>query len=112
MHVRPRLIITVDAALKLEGEKTGTITEGIGVAIGGIGIEKFNIESIATKYGIPVYAILIKMSVQEALTSITKDIIDASNKATERVCQVIDNLSREGDEVILVGVGNTIGVGQ
>ena len=112
MHVRPRLVITVDAALKLEGEKTGTITEGIGVAIGGIGIEKFNIESIATKYGIPVYAILIKMSVQEALTSITKDIIDATNRATERVCQVIDTLSREGDEIILVGVGNTIGVGQ
>jgi hypothetical protein len=32
-------IITVDAAAKLEGEKTGSIAEGVGVAMGGIGVE-------------------------------------------------------------------------
>ena len=52
------------------------------------------------------------MSVQEALTSMTKEIAEASGKALERVCQVIENMSKEGDEVILIGVGNTIGVGQ
>jgi len=33
-------IITVDAAAKLEGERTGAIAEGIGVAIGGIGVDR------------------------------------------------------------------------
>jgi hypothetical protein len=32
-------LITVDAALKLEGEKTGTVAEGIGVVIGGFGVD-------------------------------------------------------------------------
>ncbi len=35
LNVKPRLVITIDAALKLEGEKTGTITDGLGVAMGG-----------------------------------------------------------------------------
>ena len=110
--VKPRLILTVDAALKLEGEKTGTITEGIGVAIGGIGVEKFNIETIAARYGINVYAILIKMGIPEALTVMTKDIAAAANRAVERVCNVIEEYVREGEEAILIGVGNTVGVGQ
>ncbi len=63
--VKPRIIITVDAALKFEGEKTGSIAEGIGVAMGGIGVERFNIERTASKYGIPLYAILIKMGLPE-----------------------------------------------
>jgi len=37
-------IITIDAAQKLEGEKTGSVCEGVGVAIGGAGIEKAKIE--------------------------------------------------------------------
>ncbi len=110
--VKPRAIITVDAALKLEGEKTGTITEGIGVAIGGIGVEKFNIETLATKYRIPIYAVLIKMSMPEALTLMTKDIAEATNKAVERVCKIIEQVAKEGEEVLFIGVGNTIGVAQ
>ncbi len=33
-------IISIDAAAKLEGEKTGSIAEGIGEAIGGIGVDR------------------------------------------------------------------------
>ena len=47
----------IDAALKLEGEKTGDIAEGIGVAIGGIGVEKFRIEAQTVKAGVPMYAV-------------------------------------------------------
>lgn len=110
--VRPKVILTVDAALKLEGEKTGSITEGIGVAIGGIGVEKFNIETIAARYGIPIYAVLIKMSIPEALTVMTRDIANAASKAVERASNIIEEYAREGEEAILIGVGNTVGVGQ
>ncbi|GAB6944878.1 DUF1512 domain-containing protein [Vulcanisaeta sp. JCM 14467] len=110
--VRPRIIITVDAALKLEGEKTGSIAEGVGVAMGGIGVERFNIERTASKYGIPLYAILIKMSMPEALSAMNKDVEGAVNETVERVKRVIREYVREGEEAILIGVGNTGGVAQ
>lgn len=110
--VRPKLIITVDAALKLEGEKTGSIAEGIGVAMGGIGVERFNIERTASKYDIPLYAVLIKMGLPEALSAMSKDVENAVNEAVERVKRVIRESVREGEEVILIGVGNTGGVAQ
>ncbi len=110
--VKPKVILTVDAALKLEGEKTGSIAEGIGVAIGGIGVEKFNIETVAARYGITVYAILVKMGIPEALTVMTREIAEAANSAIERVCNVLEEYTREGEEAILIGVGNTVGVGQ
>ncbi|WP_048056777.1 DUF1512 domain-containing protein [Vulcanisaeta moutnovskia] len=110
--VKPKIIITVDAALKLEGEKTGSISEGIGVAMGGIGVERFNIERTASKYDIPLYAILIKMSLPEALSAMPKDVESAVNDAVERIKRVIRESIREGEEVILIGVGNTGGVAQ
>ncbi len=112
MGVRPKVLITVDASLKLEGEKTGSIADGVGVAIGGIGVEKFNIETIATTYGIPLYAILIKMGFREALTSMTSEIADAASVAVRKVGDVVRTYAKEGEEVILIGVGNTIGIGQ
>ncbi|MCG2866689.1 hypothetical protein B7L70_03220 [Vulcanisaeta sp. EB80] len=112
VSVKPRFIITVDAALKLEGERTGSIAEGVGVAMGGIGVERFNIERIASKYGIPLYAVLIKMSMPEALSAMPKEVEGAVNDAVERVKRVIREGVREGEEVILVGVGNTGGVAQ
>jgi hypothetical protein len=112
VSVKPRFIITVDAALKLEGERTGSIAEGVGVAMGGIGVERFNIERIASKYGIPLYAVLIKMSMPEALSAMPKEVEGAVNDAVERVKRVIREGVREGEEVILIGVGNTGGVAQ
>src|SRR5207245_854730 len=69
MGVKPAGIIMVDAALKLEGEKTGEIAEGVGAAIGGIGVEKFQIEEVAASHKIPIYAILVKESDVEAITT-------------------------------------------
>ncbi len=112
INARPKLMITIDAALKLEGEESGSIAEGLGVAMGGIGVEKFNIESLATKYGTPIYAILIKMSMPEALNAMTKTIDEAVNKVVERLGKVVEAYTEPGDEVVIVGVGNTIGVAQ
>jgi len=104
-------IIMVDAASKLEGERTGDVAEGVGAAIGDPGPEKYKIEEIAVKYKIPIDAIAIKESLEEAISTIRKEIIDGVEVAVERVKQIIRTRTKNGDCVILVGVGNTIGVG-
>jgi hypothetical protein len=52
LRLRIDVIIMVEAALKLEGEKTAEIAEGIGSAIDGIGVEKYQIEQVATRFNI------------------------------------------------------------
>lgn len=104
------MIIMVDAALKLEGEKTGEVSEGIGAAIGGIGTERFKIEEEATKFGIPVYAIVIKQSIQEAVTTMKKDIVEAADVVIERIKRLIQERTKEGELVLVAGIGNTAGI--
>ena len=104
------MIIMVDAALKLEGEKTGEVTEGIGAAIGGIGTERFKIEEEATKFGIPVYAIVIKQSILEAVTTMKKEIADAAEPVIEHIKHLIVDRTKEGELVIVAGIGNTAGI--
>lgn len=105
------MIIMVDAALKLEGEKTGEVSEGIGAAIGGIGTERFKIEEEATKFGIPVYAIVIKQSIQEAVTTMKKEIAESAETVIERIKRLIVERTKEGELVIIAGIGNTAGIG-
>ncbi|MFN3804533.1 MAG: DUF1512 domain-containing protein [Pyrobaculum sp.] len=112
LGVTPRYIVTIDAALRLEGEKTGEVAEGVGVAIGGIGVEKFNIESYATRYGVPLYAFLIKMRQSEALTTMTKEIYDAVQHTSRRVLDFVTTQIPPGGSALVIGVGNTVGVGQ
>lgn len=107
---KPAIIVTVDASIKFEGEKSGTIVDGVGVAIGGLGIEKFNIEEITTKHGITLYAVLVKMSIPEAFSVMSKEVAESMEKALNRVEEIILERTKEGDTVILVGVGNTVGV--
>jgi len=45
-------VVTIDAMLKLEGELSGEIVEGYGVAIGGAGVEKYSIEEVLTEYNL------------------------------------------------------------
>jgi hypothetical protein len=104
------MIIMVDAALKLEGEKTGEVSEGIGAAIGGIGTERFKIEEEATKFGIPVYAIVIKQSIHEAVTTMKKDIAEAADTVIDRIKRLLLERTKEGELVIVAGIGNTIGI--
>jgi hypothetical protein len=105
-------IIMIDAALKLEGEKTGDIAEGIGSAIGGIGVEKYQIEEIATKFNIPVYAIIVKESVQDAITVMRKEIYDSFDKIIDTVYATIEDKTTDRQSVLIIGVGNTVGVAQ
>jgi hypothetical protein len=112
MGVKPSAIVMIDAALKLEGEKTGEIAEGVGAAIGGIGVEKYQIEDVATKNKIPLYAILVKQSLVEAITVMRKEIAEASDKVATVLTRLIEEKTKEGDEVLVAGIGNTLGVAQ
>lgn len=105
-------IITIDAALKMEGEPTGSVAEGTGVAMGDPGPEKIRIERIAVKYRIPLYAVAIKMGLEEAITAIKKETVEGVEKAVERAKSIILEETKPGDTVIVVGVGNTLGVAQ
>ncbi len=107
-----RMVVMVDAALKFEGENSGEISEGIGAAIGGIGTERFKIEEEATKRHVPVYAVIVKESIQEAITPMKKEILEAGEKVIERIKKLIVERTQPGDTVIVAGIGNTIGIGQ
>lgn len=103
-------IITVDAALRLESEKVGKVDVGVGAAIGDPGPEKFRIEKWATKYKIPLYAVVIKENYIEALTPLRKELLNAVDKAYRTVRRIILEEVPEGGKVIVLGIGNTVGV--
>ncbi len=103
-------IITVDAALKLESEKTGEVAYGVGAAIGDPGPEKIAIERTATKYGISLDAVVIKMSNEEAINAMTKQVFEGVKKAVEIVKRIIREKVPERGSVIVVGIGNTVGI--
>src|SRR5438067_3790026 len=62
------LVVTVDAALKFEGEPSGDVAEGIGAAIGGPGTERYHIEASASKNQSTHLAVVALMSSNELNT--------------------------------------------
>jgi len=105
-------VIMIDAGLKLEGEIVGEVVEGIGAAIGGPGVDQFKIEEAVVKHKIPLNAVVVKEDIGDAVSPMRKEIADSVDKVIERVKTVILERTKEGDKVIIVGVGNTIGIGQ
>jgi len=110
--LKPNMIIMIDAALKLEGEDTGDVAQGFGAAIGGIGTDRFKIEAIATKYDIPIFAIVVRQSVKEAITLMKKEISDQAENVKSQVYEMITDNSNPDQTVLVIGVGNTLGVAQ
>jgi hypothetical protein len=104
------LIVMVDAGLKLEGEDSGYVVEGVGAAIGGVGVEKFKIEEVATKYEVPVYAMVVRQSLKEVLSPMTDALVNSVNEVIKRLGRVIRERTKEGNTVLVVGVGNTLGI--
>lgn len=101
-------IISIDAAGKLEGEKTGAIAEGVGVAMGSF--YRAFIENIATEKRVPIESIAIKMAPEEAIMNMQPDVLKAVPRAVQVVENNIKNTKRKGT-IIVMGVGNTSGVG-
>jgi len=110
--LKPDVIIMIDAALKLEGEDSGSVAQGFGAAIGGIGTDRFKIEAIATKYDIPIFAIVVRQSVKEAITLMTTEISDQAENVKSQVYEMITDNSNPNQTVLVIGVGNTLGVAQ
>ncbi len=104
------LVVTVDAALKLEGEESGEVAEGVGAAIGGPGVERYHIEEAAVKHSIPLLAVVVKMSSKEAISVMTTQISKAVEEAIRRVQRAILQRTKPGDKVIVAGIGNTLGI--
>jgi hypothetical protein len=105
-------VIMVDAAGKLEGEETGSVADGVGAAIGGIGVEKYKIEEAAKNHNIPLYAVAIKQDISNVVAPMVEELSKATDKAIEIVKQLIEEKTKEGETVIVAGIGNTIGIGQ
>ena len=105
-------MIMIDASLKLEGEDSASIARGFGAAMGGIGTDRFQIEDVSTKNNIPILAIVIKQSIYEALTVMTKEIADQASSVREEIYDMIQENTKENQTVMIVGVGNTLGVSQ
>ena len=110
--LKPDIIIMVDAALKLEGEDTGSTAQGFGAAIGGIGTDRFKIEEVAAKYDIPIFAIVVRQSVKDAVTLMKKEISDQTENVRNQVYEMITDNSNPNQTVLVIGVGNTLGVAQ
>ena len=110
--LKPDAIIMIDAALKLEGEDSGSVAQGFGAAIGGIGTDRFKIEAIAVKYDIPIFAIVVRQSVKESITHMTKEISDQAENVKSQVYEMITDNSNPNQTVLVIGVGNTLGVAQ
>ena len=78
--------------------------------MGGPGVEKSYIEGVAVKNRIPLDSIIVKMKPEEAIHPMPKPVKDAIPKVIESVKRSVSR-TKKGDIVIVVGVGNTSGVG-
>ena len=109
---KPDIIVMIDAALKLEGEESGTVSQGFGAAIGGIGTDRFKIEELATKFDIPIFSVVVKQSVKEAITLMKKEIANQTENIKSQVHEVITDNTTNDQTILVIGVGNTLGVSQ
>lgn len=105
-------IIMVDASQKLEGEKRGDVYGGVGVIIGGIGVEKFKADESVLKHKVPVNAVYVREDMGDAISAMRKEIIDSVDPAIEKVKRLILERTNAKDSIMIVGVGNSVGIGQ
>ena len=101
-------IVTIDAAQKLEGEKTGSVAEGVGFAMGGIG-QREMIENVLLSKKKPIDSIVIKVGMMEAIIPMKKEIYNALPAARKMVEKSLER-TRKNEKVIIIGVGNSSGV--
>jgi hypothetical protein len=106
------MVVMIDAALKLEGEGLGEVAEGVGAAIGGPGVDQYKIEEKILKYHIPINAVIVKEDTGDAVSPMRKEIFDSISTVIDRIKEVVLERTKEGDKIVIAGIGNTIGIGQ
>ena len=77
-------VITIDAAQKLEGEKSGSVAEGVGFAMGGIGQREI-IENVLLPKKMPIDSIVVKVGMTEAIMPMKKEIFDSLPKVKQAI---------------------------
>lgn len=101
-------VLTIDAGAKLEGERTGSVAEGVGFAMGGIG-EREIIERMLVEKKIPIDSIVVKMGMTEAIKPMTKAVFNARKEVEEYIKESVSRV-KKGGTIVVIGVGNTVGV--
>ena len=102
-------VVTIDAAQKLEGEKSGTVAEGVGFAMGGIG-QREMIENVLLPKKMPIDSIVIKVGMTEAIMPMKKEVYNAVPKAKTLVEKAVKR-AKKGEKIIIIGIGNSSGIG-
>ncbi len=102
-------VITIDAGLKLEGEKSGTVVEGVGFAMGGWGQREL-IENFLMPRKMPVDSIVVKVGMEDAIVPMTKEVYESVPRVHDLVKRAVKR-AKKGQKVIIVGVGNSSGTG-
>lgn len=102
-------ILFVDAGMRYEGEGTGTVVDGAGVMMGGPGVEKYKIEEVAEEHDVPLDGMIVKQTAAQASQPMHSKIYEAVPEAVDRAKEILTG--GDEDEVMLVGVGNTCGIG-
>ena len=67
---------------------------------------------IRDRNNIPILALVVKQSIYEAITLMTDDIANQSESVKEELFQMIRENTKPGQSILVIGVGNTIGVTQ
>jgi hypothetical protein len=111
----PTLILLIDSYLRLEGETSGTVAQGIGAAIGDGPshiLNKFQIETIALEHNpvIPIESIVCKESLHEAVSPISEAIKNAIPKILRILRKILHSQVKIPTTVIIMGIGNGLGI--
>lgn len=101
-------VITIDAAQKLEGEKTGSVAEGVGFAMGGIGQREI-IENVLLPRKIPVDSIVVKVGMTEAIMPMRKEVYQSLKNVDAAVRKSVKRAKKK-DKIVIIGVGNSSGI--
>ena len=73
-------------------------------------LKNFKSRHITTQNKIPVFSIVVKQSVKEAITLMTEEIADQADNVRSQVYEMILENTAEGESIVVIGVGNTAGV--
>jgi len=73
-------------------------------------LRDFKLKQLQLKNNIPVFSIVVKQSVKEAITLMTKEIANQADDVRSQVYEMIQESTKQGQSVVIIGVGNTAGV--
>ena len=98
--------------IEIRRRRFRTVAQGFGAAMVELELIDFKLKKLLQKMTIPVFAIVIKQSIKEAINLMTKEIADKAEEVRSQIYDMINDNTSPGKTVLVIGVGNTIGVSQ